>query len=393
MNRREWILLSGAALSMRHGLAQAQKEGSSSGPEETIDPEHLLVKDYRPKSIYNIPVTQVHKAKFPAWDSHSHPRRTPEEVADVVKIMDKVGLEKAVIVTRMYGEQFEATYKMYAKYPGRFLVECGFDFTGCSEPGFGPAAIKELERCHKVGAVGLGECTDKGMGLDHSVGTGLAERRKNQPADKVVGLHPDDPKMDPLWDKLRQLGMPVVGLHISDPYWGRLKQDQHNDGLWNAYMWRLDNRPEILSHEELIQSTERMLQKHPRTIYVCAHLINLEYDQPRLGRLLDRYSNLYVDWSARFAETCTIPRATNQFFSKYQDRVIYGTDITYSQRLFDITLRLAETLDEHIYEQDFHTNFNYHWPLSGLGLSDQVLKKFYRDNLAKAFEQAQKNAG
>jgi hypothetical protein len=111
-------------------------------------------------------------------------------------------------------------YKMYAKYPGRFLVECGFDFTGCNQPGFGPAAIKELERCHKVGAVGLGECTDKGMGLDQSVGTGQPERRLSSPAGKVMGLHPDDPKMDPLWDKCRQLGMPIVGLHISDPVWG-----------------------------------------------------------------------------------------------------------------------------------------------------------------------------
>ena len=36
-------------------------------------PDNLLLKNYRPKSIYKVPVTQIEKAKFPVIDMHSHP--------------------------------------------------------------------------------------------------------------------------------------------------------------------------------------------------------------------------------------------------------------------------------------------------------------------------------
>ena len=44
-------------------------------------PETILLKDYRPKSIYKIPVTEIAKAKFPIIDMHSHPyAKTAQEI-------------------------------------------------------------------------------------------------------------------------------------------------------------------------------------------------------------------------------------------------------------------------------------------------------------------------
>ena len=52
-------------------------------------PESLLLKDYRPKSIYKIPVTEVAKARFPVIDMHSHPyAKTPDQIAEWVRSMD-----------------------------------------------------------------------------------------------------------------------------------------------------------------------------------------------------------------------------------------------------------------------------------------------------------------
>jgi predicted TIM-barrel fold metal-dependent hydrolase len=73
---------------------------------------------------------------------------------------------------------------------------------------------------------------------------------------------------------------------------------------------------------------------------------------------------------------------------KYQDRVVYGTDMAYSQRMFSSTFRILESLDEHFYEFDLDVCYDYHWPLHGLGLSDSVLKKVYRDNALEAFKRA-----
>ncbi len=121
--------------------------------EERPVPEKLAVKDFRPQSIYKVPRTAVEKARYPAIDMHAHPyAKTPEQVAEWIQIMDNVGIEKAIILTYETGEEFDAIYARYAKYPERFEVWCGFDYTGYDKPGFGPAAVKELERCHKLGA-------------------------------------------------------------------------------------------------------------------------------------------------------------------------------------------------------------------------------------------------
>jgi hypothetical protein len=80
----------------------------------------------------------------------------------------------------------------------------------------------------------------------------------------------------------------------------------------------------------------------------------------------------------------------NQFLQKYPDRVLYGTDMTYSQRMFSVTFRILESSDEHFYETDL---FNYHWPLYGFGLPDALLKKVYRDNALRAFRQARGAGG
>ena len=107
--------------------------------------------------------------------------------------------------------------------------------------------------------------------------------------------------------------------------------------------------------------------------------MHVSYDLTKIGNLLDTYPNLDIDISARFAEICATPRATSKFIEKYQDRILYGTDMGTSPDMYEITFRLLETADEHIYDE----NFSYHWPLHGLDLSDVVLEKIYRLNSMK----------
>ena len=55
-------------------------------------------------------------------------------------------------------------------------------------------------------------------------------------------MHPDDARMDPLFERCGQLGMPV-NIHVADPIWMYEPMDNTNDGLMNAFHWRLDNQP------------------------------------------------------------------------------------------------------------------------------------------------------
>ena len=408
MNRRQWMMLSGAALA-RGEAARAQQAQDVAPPAAQDTPDKFLLKDYKPESIYRVPQTEIKKAKFPVIDVHCHGARPPEQVDEMVKLMDSAGLDKTVIFTgASTPERFGEARQPYTKYPNRFDLWCSFDLAGVNDPGFGPNALKSLEECHRLGALGVGEISDKGRGFaSFGGGAGRGGRAgqggRKGPADQAArggfsgrgngfsgpptgpgGPHADDPRMDALWDKMGQLGMPA-NIHVSDPIWSYQPMDLKNDGLMNGYTWMIKLYPGMLGHNELIESLEAAVKKHPKTIFIACHLMNLDYDLTRLGQIFDRNPNLYGDISARFGELAPIPRFVAQFIEKHQDRVLYGTDMGYSQHMLSTTFRILETHDEHFYVHDM---FNYHWPLHGFGLPDAVLKKVYADNARKVFQKA-----
>jgi len=379
MNRRsflKWANLAGLAAGFPSArvLAATPQQKANAAPasapaatRKAASPETILLKDYRPKSIYKIPITQVAKAKFPIIDMHSHPyAKTPQEIDAWVKNMDEVGVEKTMILTMTTGAEFDEIFRKYSRYPDRFEMWCGFDFAGYDKPGFGPAAIKELERCREAGARGVGEIHDKGKGLRSG--------KSNAP-----GMHPDDPRMDALWEKCGELGMPI-SLHVADPIWMYQKMDASNDGLMNAYEWRLDNQPNIVGLSGMVDILERTVARHRNTTFIACHFANLDYDLGRLGEVLERHPNLYADISARYAETAPIPRFASQFYAKHADRLVYGTDMGVDKDMYRVTFRILESLDEHFYEVE---QFAYHWALNGFGLSDAILQQVYHDNAAK----------
>jgi uncharacterized protein len=378
MNRRSFLKLTNAGvvagISSTSAIGQVSSHKADSATDHAThkpaaSPESLLLKDYRPQSIYKIPVTKIAKAKFPVIDMHSHPyAKTEAEIDTWVRNMDEVGIEKSMILTMTTGLEFDQIYKKYSKHPERFEMWCGIDFSGFGKPdsgkqGFEAAAVRELQRCHDAGARGVGEIHDKGDGLRSG-------------KSRAAGMHPDDECMDAIWEKCGELSMPV-SLHVADPIWMYQKMDRHNDGLMNAYYWRLDNKPGIVGLSGMIDILERTLARHRNTTFIVCHFANLDYDLARLGEVLDRNPNLYADISARYAETAPIPRFAAQFYEKHADRLVYGTDMGFDLPMYRTTFRILESLDEHFYEID---QFSYHWSLNGFGLSDAVLKRVYREN-------------
>lgn len=334
--------------------------------------EDILLKDYDPVSIYNTPSTRVSKAKYPAVDFHSHPYpKSEQQIAEWVKTMDRTGVAKSIILTYQTGKSFDSIVNLYSKYGDRFELWCGFDFTGYEEKGWSKRAVKELERCYKMGARGVGELGDKGFGFFYS---------KPTPAE---GMHADDDRMKPLWEKCGELGMPV-SIHVADPMWMYEPMDVHNDGLMNAYKWRIDTTREgLLTHAELITTLENAVKQNPKTTFIACHFANCSYDLDIIGRLLGTYDNMYADISARYAETAAVPRYTKRFYEKYQDKLVYGTDMGTDPEMYGLTFRILESEDEHFYDKNISS---YHWSFNGLGLSDEVLKKIYSENAKKILD-------
>src|SRR4051812_12246154 len=101
-------------------------------------PEQILLKDYRPRSLFKIPETTVAKARYPVIDVHTHDyARSDAEVDRWVGTMDEVGLERVIILSGSTGPKFDAALAKYGKHPKRFAVWCGFDYAGLHQPGFG----------------------------------------------------------------------------------------------------------------------------------------------------------------------------------------------------------------------------------------------------------------
>lgn len=331
------------------------------------DVETLRLKDYRPHSVFRVPVTKVTRARYPAIDVHAHDyARTPEELDVWVKKMDTLGIKKVIILSGRTGSEFEKVITRYRRYPNRFEVWCGFDYSGFDQPEWADRAVAELEKCYKMGATGVGEISDKGMGITRS---------KDDPS---RNMHLDDPRMKPLFEKCAELGMPV-NVHVADPYWAYLPMDSTNDGLMSAYRWRIDlTREGIYDHAQLLQTLENAVRDNPRTTFIACHLANCDFDLSILGRLFDNYPNLYADISARYYQTATIPRHVRSFYTKYSNRLLYGTDMSTASEMYRFTFRVLQTADEH-----FYFRYTYHWPLYGLDLDDDVLRKLYRDNALK----------
>ena len=329
------------------------------------DVTNIKLKDYRPVSIYAVPVHEVKRARYGITDFHTHDYvRTDAELDAWVKTMDSVGIARANILTYTTGPAFDSLASKYLRYKDRFTVWCGFDYTGFDRPGWSERAVAELERCHRKGARGVGELGDKGLGEFYS-----------RPVPST--MHIDDPRLQPLLRKCGELHMPV-SVHVAEDAWMYRDADSTNDGLMNAGTWKVDlSKKGILDHDQLVKTLENAVRENPGTIFIACHLANCCSDLDQLGRLFDRYPNLYADIAARYGEISPIPRFVKAFMEKYADRLVYGTDMGTSPKMYRTTFRILETADEHFYEREL---LDYHWPLHGLDLSDETLKKIYSRN-------------
>ncbi|MBL7700474.1 MAG: amidohydrolase [Chitinophagaceae bacterium] len=337
------------------------------------DVNDLKLKDYRPVSIYKTPQANIAKAKYPAYDMHTHDYVDDARGVDEwVKTMDEMNIAKSMINTYTTGKEFDSIVDKYSKHKDRFIIFCGFDYTGADQPGWSDKAIKELERCVKAGARGVGELGDKGLGELYS---------KPTPG---RGIHIDDPRMKPLIKRCGELKIPI-NIHVSEDEWMYLPADSTNDGLMNSAKWKVDmSVPGKLNHDELIQTLENAVRENPGTTFIASHLANTCSDLSQLAKLFDKYPNLYADVSARYGEIAPIPRYVHAFMEKYADRIVYGTDMSPHKPMYLTTFRILESADEHFYEHDL---FGYHWPLYGLHLTDATLKKIYNSNAVKILSQ------
>lgn len=328
----------------------------------------LPLGDFQPRSMLVTPVHEVLRAKFPAIDFHNH--LDAQNPADVVRIMDACGIERAVNITMKVGDEALAIMRRFRTYaPERFSTIAWMDWSGLHSPGFFDRTVETLRSFIGAGACGLKIWKDLGLQL-RDVNGEL--------------LRIDDARLGPLFDEAAKLGVPVM-FHIADPDAFFLPIDRFNERYeelaahpeWGFY-------GSHYSKDELLEQRDRVFARHPQTTFVAAHMAEKPENLGYLDKLLSTHPNVSVDMSARTAELGRQPYTSRDFFLKHADRILFGTDLVPSIEMYRLHFRFLETADEY-FEYPSHASRQGRWNIYGLHLPDDVLRKIYRENALRVF--------
>jgi predicted TIM-barrel fold metal-dependent hydrolase len=331
--------------------------------------------------------------RLPRIDVHTH--ISPQGLERALAVMDQWGIDGMVNLSGMVPgpprHMLENQLMIARASGGRIAVFTNVNFVKAirTRPDYGTALAEELSVAKEMGAVGLK--IPKGLGLGYPAPDGQS----------VLAV--DDPKLDPLFEEAGKLGMPVA-IHTGDPKAFWLPPDEKNeriDELRAHPEWSFFGEP-VPSWQGLYDQFERRVARHPKTIFIGVHFGNDPEDPVNVGRMLDKYPNLYIDTAARVPEIGRQDATKmRQFFEKYQDRILFGTDLGVGptqddmmygsngaspptlddeRRYFESTWRYFETSDKQF---ESPTPIQGRWKIDGLGLSEQVLRKLYFDNAAR----------
>jgi predicted TIM-barrel fold metal-dependent hydrolase len=215
---------------------------------------------------------------------------------------------------------------------------------------------------------------------------------------KVVGMHvktragkyvlPDDPAFAPVFEHIAARGRTVVA-HVAEPdsCWKPLDPASPDYSYYKAHPEEhAYQHPEWPSKESILAARDRMLAAHPTLKVVGAHLGSMEVDVDQIAARFDRYPNFAVDTAARIPYLMRqSPDKVRAFLIKYQDRVVYGTDLGIAPN--DADGAVKEWVST--YERDwkyFSTGDVVQYEggsTQGLQLPASVLRKLYHGNAVK----------
>src|SRR5581483_4224439 len=254
-------------------------------------------------------------------------------------------------------------------------------FLVCTEPSYQKYADEgyptwqadELARAKRAGAVGLK--------VIKSLGLVLRERITEGPLVKI-----DDPRFDPMWSACGELNLPVF-IHIADPDAFFTPIDRFNERYDE-----LQRRPEwgfygadFPKKADLLAQRNRVIERHPKTTFVCLHVANHPENLGEVTGWLRRYPNMQCEVAARISELGRQPRQSQKFFDEFQDRIMFGTDVSggLGLGLYGPYFRFFETLDEYFDYASAPIPPQGRWKIYGIGLPDAILKKVYHNNAAR----------
>ena len=329
--------------------------------------QQMGFEEYNPVSTLVVPSNEIARARFPFIDIHSHQfRMASQNLSTLISDMDQINMAVMVNLSGGSGQNLkDIMANVNANYPKRFVVFANVNFEGVGSEGWSEKAASQLEADYRAGARGLKIYKSLGLRYKDSDGKRLAV---------------DDPRLDPIWAKCGELGIPVL-IHSADPksFWDPMNSSNERwlELKTRPRRKRSDTNP--APWQQIIDEQHRMFRKHPQTMFINAHMGWYANNLGRLSELMEEIPNMYVGIAAVIAELGRQPRFARQFFIKYQDRILFGKD-AWQPSEFPTYFRVLETNDEYF---PYYKKYHAFWAMYGMDLPDEVLRKVYYKNAMK----------
>ena len=333
------------------------------------------IEEYSPKSTLIVPEHTVKRSKYPFIDVHNHQFDMPiKNLPKLVSEMDSLNMAFMINLSGFRGLYLRKSLENIKKNaPTRFGLFLNIDFEDIDDKFFSETQVALIDSAVKAGVLGLKVYKSLGLTSKDNKGARIAI---------------NDIRLDPIWKACGDNNIPVL-IHSGEPasFWN--SKDKFNE-RW-LELRQKPNRyrdPEINpSFEEVIAEQHDVFRKHPNTTFINAHLGWMGNDLDRLGEHLDLYPNVVTEIGAVLAEIGRQPIRAKQFFTTYQDRILFGKD-SYNVSEYYTYFRVLETNDEYF---QYYRKRHAHWRMYGLALPDSVLKKLYYKNALKLFPKIDSN--
>jgi predicted TIM-barrel fold metal-dependent hydrolase len=288
-----------------------------------------------------------------------------------LKLMDILVMDDNLSYRKELEPQITNALALVRSSKGHIAFCTTFDPYQFNRPTFDAESIKQLDRDFADGAVAVKIWKNVGMEIKNAEG-------------KFV--MPDDPKFEPIYKDMARHGNTLMA-HLAEPdvAWG---PPDPSDPSWSYYkenpQWFLYNKLGVPSKQQILDARDHVLAENPDLRVVGVHLGSMEKDLDKIAAHFDRYPNFAVDTAARM-EYLMIgpPEKVRAFLIKYQDRVLYGTDLDLLA-----TANLEQSLNDwkSTYARDWRflatdQTFDYEGrKIRGLNLPAAVLQNIFHNN-------------
>ncbi len=319
-------------------------------------------------------------ASVPKFDAHVHANVAAPEILEQARTdgFELLSINVDYPDFPTLPDQVAAALALAHADPARFHFATTFSMDGWGQPGWASRVNQHIDEAVAQGALAVKVWKNIGMEVRGKDG-------------RLVMI--DDPGFDPVFGHVQSLGVPLIG-HQGEPYncWLPLEQmTTENDRSYfrEHPQYHMYLHPELPSYLDQMSARDRMLDRHPHLRFIGAHMASLEWDVDRLGAFLDAHPYAVVDLAARMTQVqyqSHLDRdRVRRFFIRYQDRILYGSDLTF-----------APDADPAGFRTDAHTAWSSDWTylatdeaqhiddlgadVAGLQLPRDVIDRIYHGN-------------